>query len=113
MIIQTTSSLISGKLQGITGQTLSPGAQTHLEELTPGERIAIRAAAKTAYRKKHLENLVVCADPGNMPFSNRKREGFENKVAQVLGEATGAQVSYYWRSAASLAKRSAPTCVMP
>ena len=67
------------------------------EELTPGERIAIRAAAKTAYRKKHLENLVVCADPGNMPFSNRKREGFENKVAQVLGEATGAQVSYYWR----------------
>jgi quinoprotein dehydrogenase-associated probable ABC transporter substrate-binding protein len=67
------------------------------EELTPSEKIAIRAAAKVAYRAKKLQTLKVCADPGNMPFSNDKFEGLENKIANVLGEATGARVSFYWR----------------
>ena len=26
----------------------------------------------------------VCADPNNMPYSNDKQEGFENKIAEVL-----------------------------
>jgi quinoprotein dehydrogenase-associated probable ABC transporter substrate-binding protein len=67
------------------------------QDLTPSERIAIRAAARTAYKNKTLESLVVCADPGNMPFSNEKGEGFENKIADLLGEATGAKVTFYWR----------------
>ena len=29
--------------------------------------------------------LRVCADPNNLPFSNEKREGFENKIAELLG----------------------------
>jgi quinoprotein dehydrogenase-associated probable ABC transporter substrate-binding protein len=66
-------------------------------DLTPGERIAIRAAAKKAYQKKQLDQLVVCADPGNMPFSDDKLEGFENKIAELLGKATGAKVTFYWR----------------
>ncbi len=66
-------------------------------DLTPRERIAIKAAAKKAYENKSLGNLVVCADPGNMPFSNEDREGFENKIAEVLGKATGAHISFYWR----------------
>ena len=28
--------------------------------------------------------LRVCADPNNMPFSNEKGEGFENKLAELL-----------------------------
>ena len=32
-----------------------------------------------------------------MPFSNDKGEGFENKIAKVLGEAMGAKVSFSWR----------------
>ena len=67
------------------------------DELTPSEKIAIRAAAKVAYKTKKLHALKVCADPGNMPFSNDKFEGLENKIANVLGEATGARVSFYWR----------------
>ena len=67
------------------------------EELTPSEKIAIRAGAKAAYKAKKLQALKVCADPGNMPFSNDKLEGFENKIAKVLGEAIGANVSFYWR----------------
>lgn len=44
-----------------------------------------------------LKSLTVCADPGNMPLSNQKGEGFENKIAQVIGAALGAGVQYYWR----------------
>src|ERR1041384_4165077 len=56
------------------------------KDLTPSEQIAIRAAAKAAYKAKNLEKLVVCADPGNMPYSNIRLEGMENKIAQVLGD---------------------------
>ena len=44
-----------------------------------------------------LKSLTVCADPGNMPLSNDKGEGFENKIAQVIGAALGTGVQYYWR----------------
>jgi quinoprotein dehydrogenase-associated probable ABC transporter substrate-binding protein len=44
-----------------------------------------------------LKSLTVCADPGNMPLSNQKGEGFENKIAQVIGKALGTGVQYYWR----------------
>ncbi len=44
-----------------------------------------------------LTSLTVCADPGNMPLSNQKGEGFENKIAQVIGTALGSGVQYYWR----------------
>ncbi len=67
------------------------------EDLTPSEQIAIRAAAKAAYKAKKLEALNVCADPGNMPLSNIKQEGFQNKLATLLGEAMGARVTYSWR----------------
>jgi quinoprotein dehydrogenase-associated probable ABC transporter substrate-binding protein len=66
-------------------------------DLTPRERIAIKEKARKAYESKSLGNLVVCADPGNMPFSNEDLEGFENKIAKVLGKATGAHISFYWR----------------
>jgi quinoprotein dehydrogenase-associated probable ABC transporter substrate-binding protein len=44
-----------------------------------------------------LKSLTVCADPGNMPLSNEKGEGFENKIAQLIGTALGTGVQYYWR----------------
>jgi len=44
-----------------------------------------------------LRSLTVCADPGNMPLSNQAGEGFENKIAQVIGRALGTGVNYYWR----------------
>jgi quinoprotein dehydrogenase-associated probable ABC transporter substrate-binding protein len=38
--------------------------------------------------------LRVCADPNNLPFSNEKGEGFENKIAQLLGAELKLPVSY-------------------
>lgn len=40
--------------------------------------------------------LRVCADPANLPFSNKKGEGFENKIADVLGKALNVPVTYFW-----------------
>jgi quinoprotein dehydrogenase-associated probable ABC transporter substrate-binding protein len=44
-----------------------------------------------------LASLRVCADPGNMPFSNNRGEGYEQKIAQVIAEAMGTNVLYYYR----------------
>ena len=38
-----------------------------------------------------------CADGGNLPFSNTKSEGFENKIAEIIANAIGAKLTYYWR----------------
>jgi quinoprotein dehydrogenase-associated probable ABC transporter substrate-binding protein len=54
-------------------------------------------AASGAAMGGELKSLTVCADPGNMPLSNQKGEGFENKIAQVIGAAMGTGVQYYWR----------------
>jgi ABC-type amino acid transport substrate-binding protein len=40
--------------------------------------------------------LRVCSDPNNLPFSNRRLEGFENKVAEVIAENLNAKVEYTW-----------------
>ncbi len=47
----------------------------NFDELTPSEQIAIRAAAKAAYKAKKIKSLTVCADPGNMPLSNDQGRG--------------------------------------
>jgi mxaJ protein len=41
--------------------------------------------------------LRVCADPNNLPFSNRRREGFENRIADVVARDLGRHVEYYWQ----------------
>jgi quinoprotein dehydrogenase-associated probable ABC transporter substrate-binding protein len=38
----------------------------------------------------------VCADPNNLPFSNSKQAGFENKIAQVLAHALHSEPQYTW-----------------
>lgn len=36
----------------------------------------------------------VCADPDNMPFSNLKLEGFEDRIAEVLAKDLGKKLSF-------------------
>ena len=38
--------------------------------------------------------LRVCADPNNLPFSNKAGEGFENRIADLLGQKLGKPVDY-------------------
>lgn len=44
-----------------------------------------------------MQELRVCADPDNLPFSNQQLEGFENKIAALLAEALGTSLTYAWQ----------------
>jgi quinoprotein dehydrogenase-associated probable ABC transporter substrate-binding protein len=73
--------------------------------------VALRAKAGVALHAKagvalHAEHgvarpaasvpLRVCADPNNLPFSNDRREGFENKIAEIVARDLGRTVEYFW-----------------
>lgn len=51
-------------------------------------------------QKKSLEPerrvLRVCADPNDLPQSNEKREGFENRIAEVIAKDLNADLQYLW-----------------
>jgi quinoprotein dehydrogenase-associated probable ABC transporter substrate-binding protein len=58
-----------------------------------------RALAQTAGTDFTLElidpdHLRVCADPNNLPFSNEKGEGFENKLAELFAAKLGKELTY-------------------
>ena len=40
--------------------------------------------------------LRVCSDPNNLPFSNQKQEGFENRLAELIAGELKAKVRYTW-----------------
>jgi mxaJ protein len=40
--------------------------------------------------------LRVCADPNNLPFSNDKQQGFENRIAELVARDLGAKLTYVW-----------------
>lgn len=50
------------------------------------------AAADTPEQRTALR---VCQDPNNLPFSNLKGEGIENRIADLFGKALGLPVTYY------------------
>ncbi len=42
------------------------------------------------------DRLRVCADPANMPFSDKAGEGFENKIAEIVADEIKRPLHYYW-----------------
>ena len=62
--------------------------------------LAFAQATHTQYpdKKPATEGtqLRVCADPNNLPFSNRAGQGFENELADMLAKSMGKAVSYTW-----------------
>ncbi len=41
-------------------------------------------------------DLRVCADPDNLPYSNSRQQGFENKLAELVGRELGRSIQYEW-----------------
>jgi mxaJ protein len=41
--------------------------------------------------------LRVCADPDNLPFSNRLQQGFENHIAELLARDMHVRLTYEWQ----------------
>jgi len=54
------------------------------------------AATGAAAQQPPARQLRVCADPNNLPFTNEKGEGFENKIAERLAQDLKATLSYEW-----------------
>jgi mxaJ protein len=42
--------------------------------------------------------LRIAADPNNLPFSNDRLEGFENRIADLIAKELGAEIKYNWRA---------------
>ena len=82
-----------GGQSGPTPQNAYVGGEKDFEDMSQQERDAAKKIART----RKISLLRVCADPGNMPFSNNRAEGFENRIAQVLADSMGARVTYAWR----------------
>ena len=59
-------------------------------------RAASSADAQTPGAGSAPRVLRVCADPNNLPFSNEKREGFENRIAEIVAREMNAELRYTW-----------------
>src|SRR3990167_7511583 len=45
-------------------------------------------------RVEDTTEFKVCADPDNMPFSNVKQEGFEDKIAALIAQDLGKKLAF-------------------
>ena len=57
---------------------------------------AIALAALLLGSCEQQRTLIACADPNNLPFSNRAGQGFENKLAQLIASDLHAKLDYFW-----------------
>src|SRR4051812_17822668 len=55
-----------------------------------------RAQQSLSSQRSPVAVLRVCADPNNLPFSNSKQQGLENKLADLVAKDFGARVVYTW-----------------
>jgi mxaJ protein len=54
------------------------------------------SAGRTTDAPAAARELRVCADPNNLPFSNERLEGFENRLASLVAREMHAEVRYTW-----------------
>ena len=76
---------------GRSGKPISALAAVFLLTL-----LGISTQSLAAPERAVPRELRICSDPNNLPFSNRRLEGFENKIAALLGKDLHAQLSYVW-----------------
>ena len=58
--------------------------------------IALTLLLLAACKPGERDTLTVCADPNNLPFSNRARAGFENRIIQLIADGLHRKLQYVW-----------------
>jgi mxaJ protein len=59
--------------------------------------LALRTPAPAAAQAASPARVLrVCADPNNLPFSNERQEGFENRIAELVAREMKAELRYVW-----------------
>ena len=69
------------------------GARASTPGSEPGAVAPLEAATIAVPDRRVLR---VCADPNNLPFSNDREQGFENRIAKVIARELDADVEYTW-----------------
>jgi mxaJ protein len=64
--------------------------------LLTGALVVHGSARASAQQPAAPRVLRVCADPNNLPFSNERREGFENRIAELVAREMKAELRYVW-----------------
>jgi quinoprotein dehydrogenase-associated probable ABC transporter substrate-binding protein len=82
--------------RGIRVRIRPAGVRTAAIALLIGLGSPPRASAQQVPDLVTPDALRVCADPANLPFTNRKGEGFENRIAEIIGDELKIPVRYYW-----------------
>ena len=70
-------------------------ASSVVAAVTVGALLAARALPVVPVRAQS-PSLRVCGDPDNLPYSNERLEGFENRIAAVVAAELGATPVYTW-----------------
>jgi mxaJ protein len=78
---------------GVRGSNLYPLLRAAVAMIALSALFA--AAPRAQDKPAERQALRVCQDPNNLPFSNIKGEGIENKIAELFGKALGLPVTYY------------------
>ena len=60
-----------------------------------GAAVALALASFAALADGGRE-LAICADPSNLPYSNDREQGFENRIADLLAQDLNATLRYTW-----------------
>jgi mxaJ protein len=76
--------------------TPPPQASRHLAPFGLALLLAACAGSAAAASPAVDRELRVCADPNNLPFTNDRLEGFENRIAVLVARDMQARVRYTW-----------------
>lgn len=58
--------------------------------------VSIVVAAPADREGRNTTHLSVCGDANNLPFSNDRMEGFENRIAQLIADRLARPLHYRW-----------------
>ena len=54
------------------------------------------ALAQTRPDLVSREKLRVCADPANLPYADKAKQGFENRIAEIVADELKLPLRYFW-----------------
>jgi mxaJ protein len=72
------------------------GRSRHFGSAAIALAIGLALSAPPSLVAAETDDLKVCADPNNLPFSNAAGAGFENQLAELVAGELGKHVTYTW-----------------
>jgi quinoprotein dehydrogenase-associated probable ABC transporter substrate-binding protein len=75
------------------------GTPAHAQDCPAPAQDLVRVPSETASPGPEAKRVLrISADPNNLPFTNRRLEGFENRIAAVVARELKADLQYLWRA---------------